>query len=858
MTDNEMKNDTGRVFFFHDDKYEETEQIYLGILVALGIADAENAKTYLDEEVEKIQDRDGMTFNKLIGKLFESSDKRREEAQKALTNIDQKNIPHDALPYVKAYLGKMCGEFIPFDTVLTAGIEVGEGDSLQMGCGQGKTGVCSLAAYAKLEASRDSEGNFKKQIFITSSTPELAEEGITKQEEIAFYEQMGLRDDVVLITPYGIYKMPSNGEKTPKEILNFKDVDEETIKSALAKAYKAPIVFSDNATLMQHRMQGFLPDPDDGIERDAIVDEADFVLLDSYRPLQRTREMSAEERSKTTELRKVAYEILKTAKASMPSQDLYISDDVNQYADFTQKGKETVISLIEERLGSSEGIDKNKVFDYVYDALVVETVYRENRDYQFLSDGKKIVSEDRASGVAIDLPEGRKQALQIRLQREGVYTGDISPEKEVLDVLNASSFFSECFNGTRHFVSGTLGIDSDEIKGEIRDNFGVQSDKLYDIPPREGSKREDRGKEYFRDSNEKISKIIEDTLKEIEAGRPVIIGTVSEEEIKKLVKALSEKQDNGTRIFIYTAASEEEFQADKENLTDQEFNNKYGDVDKNKYKKYADFIKYEAGKENTVTIGTSILGRGLDIKPDKSSEKIKALGIHVIIDGLHETSSRNQEQFKARTARGDAPGSTAEYFSYDDIPEQYRVSEVLEAGSADEIYKNFYERVDARNCIIRKNYNDFVKCTRDQLESVRSMPTIAEEAQDKICALITARAFSIKNRVLGMSDQYQENLEEYKKEISAYKEMYVARHYLGEEFPGEKKWLERYGYGEIARRYIPFSDEREQKIFTLAGIGEQTADVPHSKVNEATAEITGLQKAVERQSRENEREGEVR
>ncbi len=833
-------------FQFDKDKYEQTKEIYISILASLGV---ENPEGFLEAKISQIpeKDRNGLMFNKIVDSLFvneqnQNDDKakdalRRERAKVALEKAkSDKTIS----PYVVAYLAEMSDAYIPFDTVLTAGKIVGDGKSLQMGCGEGKTGVLSMAAYAKLQnAERKGEN---KQIFLTSSTSILAAEALDK---LVFYDNVGMADKVTLITSTEIVRAKID-EKTgrlqldengrPETVtIDLTDKTEEERKQLLEEAYKSPLVSSDNATLMQHAMKGYMPEPEENVSRELLADEADFVLLDSYRPLQRTEKMTQSEISSAKTGRNLAYQILNSVKSQ---KGIYVKDDDNQYVDFTQEGRQAIVEEINRRLGDNTSIDKNQIFDYVYDALVVETVYKENRDYQILNDGKKIVSEDRASGVSIDLPEGVKQALEIKLQQEGKYVGEISEERKVLDTLNVQSFFTEYFNGRKHFVSGTLGLDSDEIKRELEDNFRVSARQgdIYEIPPKGRGQRDDQGKNMYRSQEEKRVAIIDNALQEIQSGRPVLIGAVSEQEINALKKELESRGlgDKLPRVLEYTAASEDIFKEDKANLSNEDFSKKYG-VNKDDYGKYSDLIKKESGKGNVITLGTSIIGRGTTIK---TSKEINGMGgIHVIIDGLHETSSRNQEQYKARTARGSDKGTTKEFFSLEDIPEEYRSEFEDRINDPEGVYKDVYKKIDERTSSIRNYVVQFVKETRDQINGIEEDTyNLSEAEKQEIKSLITARAFSIKNRACGVSDRFEDNIANYSREIEAYARMYRAKYsQKGLEFD-ETKWLKDNGFEDIAKVHIPFSKERQEQIFTLAGIKQKACEAMTPMVQGTIAE----------------------
>lgn len=815
-----MPKDDGVVqaFQFNIDGFDEMKDIYRGILKNFGIVDPDTQMTNAYSNIP-IEERNGVMFNEYVASLFKSDEERKARALEAFEKVkDDINVS----PYIKAYLAEMATGYIPYDTVITAARMVGgekgkDGKSLQMGCGEGKTTVLSTAAYAILQSQSQ-----KKQVFLTSSTENLAAEALDKAD---FYDLVGLAGDLVLVDSKGVttIDVDENGRAKRDQDGNvifkrtdFENKTEKDIKAILDKAYSSRLVISDNVTLMQDAMKGYLPPPDKNVKRELLADEADFVLLDSYRPLQRTEEITGKEQEARIEQRQLAYNILEKVKKQMP-KGLFVKDDSSQYVDFTKEGRQLVIETLKNtKLGKT--VDRNTIYDYVYDALVVDTVYKKNRDYQILNRGKILVSEDRASGVGIDLPEGVKQALEIKLQQERKYRGPITPEKKVLDTLNTQTFFKNFFNGTKHFISGTLGINSKSIIEELK-NFGVRQEEgdIYEIPPKEKRSRDDREKQYFKSKKDKRIAIVESALEEIALGRPVLIGTVSEAEINALKDRIKDQnKDTGKKIRVleFTAASEEIFAYDKKKLTHEEFLEKYG-VDKKAYRNYKSLIKKESGKPDTITLGTSILGRGTTIKTSKDVNEIG--GIHVIIDGLHETSSRNQDQYKARTARGDNKGSTQEFFCYQDIPEEVRRKSYKEY-TADEIYEEVYAKIDERTSGIRNYVVQFVEKTNEKLAEIDTYDFLDPEYRKQAKALLAKRAFSIKNRACGVSDKFQNNIKEYEREIDAYAELYVARYcekdekYFTEDRFDEVKWLKENGYEDIAEFHMPYKRNTENQL----------------------------------------------
>lgn len=188
------KNEETKVFQFNKATNIET---YKEILKILGI------DKNIEEIVEESPKKDGAMFGNFLENQFESKEQRKLQAQNVLKDIlDGKiefseGISKEQKSIIEMYFSQMMEDYLPYDTVLTAGEAVagkdGFGQSLQMGCGQGKTGVLAFAAYTKMKAG--------EQVFLTSSTPILAAEALDTFE---YYNNLGVADKLVLVKPDGI------------------------------------------------------------------------------------------------------------------------------------------------------------------------------------------------------------------------------------------------------------------------------------------------------------------------------------------------------------------------------------------------------------------------------------------------------------------------------------------------------------------------------------------------------------------------------------------------------------------------------------------------------------------------------
>lgn len=399
---------------------------------------------------------------------------------------------------------------------------------------------------------------------------------------------------------------------------------------------------------------------------------------------------------------------------------------------------------------------------------------------------------------------------------------------------------------------------------------------------------EDNGRKICKNNKEKHNAILESTIERSES-QPVLIIAVSTQELLELEEKLrSDKSLEGKRILTFSAASQEDFDEDID-LTDEAISIKYEKTNRGKnfeeiygcskekaikeYKReYNKFITGESGEKDVITIGTSIVGRGTTIKVSDIAKENG--GLHVIVDGLHETSSRNQEQAKWRTARGTDPGSTEAIFSIEDIPKQIR-DEILTSEElskmdieneevAENIYQKYYEKIDEKTANAREWTSKFVETTQavaEQmnqfiLDKVKDNPNIGEQEQviSKLTAMLYERAYNIQHRAEGVSTK--DRAEKYSEEIEIFAELYKeeALYLLNNENQeyynpetqefDEKKWLNDNGYEEIADKYIQFSEEEKRNIFSKYGIIDLVDEngITMSEVNDSVRKTIEMAK----------------
>jgi len=831
-----------------------------------------NGTSFQTEILRRIKEQDSSATKYKYdekGRLEKSSIK--EIARNAIASLNIEELKSQGLDsdMIRIYLSQMAVDgYLPFDTVTTAGQAVSDGQHLQMGCGEGKTGVLFFSAAHQALTG--------KQVFLTSSTTNLATDTII--DTIDKYEFMGFNqnsDEVVLITDNKVYypKRDENGDivhndKGKPELndpINLSTLSPQEKQAVLQVAYSKKIVIADNATIMQHQMGGFIPaaqrDKYGSVtDRILFADEADYVLLDQFRPAQQLGGVCPDQEIRYN-YRKIARQLMVDFVANHP--DCFKVDDSNQYCDFTSEGKRILHQMIESIAKDPQlqvELDKQLLADLTHEALVVETVYRENRDYQITTDkdgNTIIISEDRASGANINLPQGIAQALAIK---EGT---SYPVEHQVLNATNVSAVFNQLFGRSQVCVSGTLATSKSQAqKQELAEKT---SGDTYDCSARDINSRQMNPRRIFASREQQRKEIINTALehrsKQIEGQencyQPVLIGCVSDDEVNKIVKELENQhsQLSKPRIITFTASSENEFQKLKSNP--DKFREVYGvEPDAKIAKDFNSYIKNYCGmsSSNCIIVGTSIVGRGTTIKlGDKdidqaNLETTKALGgIHVIINGLHETSSRNQIQYAARAARGEDPGSVDEYMCIEDFPAELLSSKgilvingnvyvrhsdesvaSITQKEIDDLYDDYYTSVDTRQSNVRKHTDELItniQAQKGTIESqLRAKLQQTNMSQKEIdlrvtmaVAFMTQRGFQIQNRACGYDGNYKEN--EYFVEMDAFAQMYIEQYSM--ENPQEfnpQEFLTRPEfngkYDNIIGTYFEFSTQEKIKIIT--------------------------------------------
>ena len=235
----------------------------------------------------------------------------------------------------------------------------------------------------------------------------------------------------------------------------------------------------------------------------------------------------------------------------------------------------------------------------------------------------------------------------------------------------------------------------------------------------------------YKTKREKYTAVIEEIVRLVESGRPVLVGTTSVEISELLSRMLT-----GRKI--------------KHNVLNAKLHQREAD------------IVAEAGQRSTVTIATNMAGRGTDIK---LSPEVKAAGGLAIIGTERHESRRVDRQLRGRAGRQGDPGSSVFYVSLeDDLMRLFgseRISgimdkfgfeegEMIEHPMISKSIERAQKKVEENNFGIRKRlleYDDVMNSQREVIYSKRRHALMGERIGVDITNMIYDTAESLTDSV---------------------------------------------------------------------------------------------------------------
>lgn len=383
-------------------------------------------------------------------------------------------------------------------------------------------------------------------------------------------------------------------------------------KGEKKKLYDADIIYSTNGRIGFDYLIDNLADTLDGKFQKAlnfaIIDEVDSIILDAA---QTPLVISGAPR--------VQSNMFNVVKAFVDT----LEEDT--HFNFNKKKQEIWLN--------DQGIDAaNKFFDVddiyypgntalvrnINLALRAKYLFEMNQDYYIV--GGEIVLIDRISGRLLEgtkLQSGLHQAIEAKEQV------DISEDTSVLATITFQNLFKQ-------FVAFS-GMSATSKLGE-KEFFDLYGKVVVQIPTAKAIQRIDYPDRVFIDKQSKDHAIIEKVKEVYLTSRPILLITRTADDAEYFSKCLYDMNIPNNLLIAQNVAKEAQ-------------------------------IISEAGYFNSVTVATSMAGRGTDIKLEPG---VEALGGLAVIISEHMENSRIDRQLRGRSGRQGDPGSSQIYISLDD------------------------------------------------------------------------------------------------------------------------------------------------------------------------------------------------
>ena len=552
---------------------------------------------------------------------------------------------------------------------------------------------------------------------------------------------------------------PTNDER----LVNLRPVSRQ-------EAYAADVTYGTNNEFgFDYLRDNMVVELDQRVQRNryfAIVDEVDNILIDEARTPLIISGQAEESADKYYTFARIVPRLQGRPEGEEEGGDYFV-DLKDRAVSPTEEG----VHKMEGWLGVDNMYDADPTLARHFEqALKAHALYKRDRDY-IVKDGE-IVIVDEFTGRQMPgrrWSEGLHQAVEakegLRVQRESVTMATITFQ-------NYFRLYDKLAG-----MTGTAMTEAEEF-------HKIYNLEVVAIPTHREMIREDDPDLVFRNEQGKFNAVIDEIVEMSEAGRPVLVGTVSVEKSEILSEML---QRRGVKHETLNAKFHEKESA----------------------------IVAQAGRTGAVTIATNMAGRGTDIKlggnpeglasellhreglnpaeVDKPTYEaalaqataiteadhvrvVAAGGLHIIGTERHD-SRRIDNQLRGRAGRQGDPGSSRFYLSLDDdLMKRFasdRVAGLMERmGLEDDVaiesrlvsktIESAQTRVEGFNFDIRKRvveFDDVINKQRETIYAERDKVLRNEDLSETVIAFLDEEVDSLIDTYASSDAPREWNLE---------------------------------------------------------------------------------------------------
>ena len=503
----------------------------------------------------------------------------------------------EVLPEAYALIREACARVLgmrPFDVQMMAAVALHDGRLAQLATGEGKTLVAVMPAALNAMTGRG--------VFVLTANDYLARRDASWMGKA--YTFLGLT--VAAVTEHL--------DRKGRQAAYAADITYVTAKEAGFDFLRDHTV-TDPAHVVQRPFSY------------AIVDEADFILIDEARvPLVIAGETAAPP---------IPYQRVAEAARRLAAGTDFRVGEHERIVTLTDAGFRHAQSLL--GCGPLHDPEQHLTLAAIHVALHAEVLLARDRDYIVRAGRVELV--DEFTGRVADnrrWPHGIQPAVEAK---EGL---EVRPEGAVLGSIPI-----------QHFVRlwprlAGMTATAEPAAGEFREFYGLTT---VVFPPHRPCRRVDEPDVVFTHRDAKVRALADEIARVQASGRPVLVGTASVAESESLFRAL-----RGRRIKCRVLNARHDAREAA--------------------------IIGRAGMPGAVTISTNMAGRGTDIVLGGGDpalrDRVAALGgLYVIGTNRHE-SRRVDDQLRGRAGRQGDPGSSRFFISLeDDLISRYGVMSLI-------------------------------------------------------------------------------------------------------------------------------------------------------------------------------------